>query len=102
MSVNSGVPVPFGLLYRLNVTVPVGLSPPVTVALSAIEEPTVAVAGCWAVAIAGVAAATVIVPEAGDRAGGGVGVAVTVWGPAVTKATEPVKVWVPLSPEVNV
>ena len=42
MSVNSGVPVPFGLLYRLKVTVPVGLYPPLTVAWSAIEVPTVA------------------------------------------------------------
>ena len=55
MSVNRGVPVPFGLLYRLNVTVPVGLSPPLTVALSAIEVPTVALAGCWLVLIVGVA-----------------------------------------------
>ena len=36
-------------------TVPVGLYPPLTVALSAIEVPTVAVAGCWVVLIAGVA-----------------------------------------------
>ena len=53
MSVNSGVPVPLGLLYSLNVTVPVGLKPPDTVALSAIELPTVAVAGCWLVLIDG-------------------------------------------------
>ena len=32
LSVNSGVPVLVALLYRLNVTVPVGLSPPETVA----------------------------------------------------------------------
>ena len=42
VSVNSGVPVPVELLYRLKVTVPVGLYPPVTVALSAIELPTMA------------------------------------------------------------
>jgi hypothetical protein len=29
-------------------------------------------------------------------------VTVTVWGPAVTKVTKLVKVWVPLSPEVKV
>ena len=46
VSVNSGVPVPVGLLYRLKVTVPVGLYPPLTVALSAIELPTMALAGC--------------------------------------------------------
>ena len=34
-------------------TVPVGLYPPLTVALSAIEVPTVAVAGCWVVLIVG-------------------------------------------------
>ena len=55
MSVNRGVPVPFELLYRLKVTVPVGLSPPLTVALSAIDVPTVALAGCWLVLIVGVA-----------------------------------------------
>jgi hypothetical protein len=31
-----------------------------------------------------------------------VSVTVTVWGPAVTKVTKLVKVWVPLSPEVKV
>ena len=36
-------------------TVPVGLYPPLTVALSAIELPTVAVAGCWLVLIVGLA-----------------------------------------------
>ena len=36
-------------------TVPVGLNPPLTVAWSAIEVPTVAVAGCWLVVIDGVA-----------------------------------------------
>ena len=36
-------------------TVPVGLNPPLTVAVSAIELPTVAVAGVWLVVIAGVA-----------------------------------------------
>ena len=36
-------------------TVPVGLNPPLTVAWSAIELPTVALAGCWLVLIAGVA-----------------------------------------------
>ncbi len=41
-------------------------------------------------------------PRAGDRAVGGVAVTVTVWGPAVTKVAEFPKVWVPLSPEVNV
>ena len=66
MSVNNGVPVPFGLLYSLNVTVPVGLSPPVTVAWSAIEEPTVAVAGCWLVVIDGWAMMAVI--TTGSRA----------------------------------
>ena len=39
-SVNTGVPVPFGLLYRSKVTVPVGLNPPETVAWSAISAPT--------------------------------------------------------------
>ena len=34
---------------------PVGLQPPLTVALSAIEPPTVAVAGVWLVLIVGVA-----------------------------------------------
>ena len=34
-------------------TVPVGLYPPLTVALSAIEVPTVALAGCWLVLIVG-------------------------------------------------
>ena len=53
VSVNRGVPLPFGLLYRLKVTVPVGLSPPLTVALSAMEVPTVALAGCWLVLIVG-------------------------------------------------
>jgi hypothetical protein len=43
----------------LNVTVPVGLPPPETVAVSAIEEPTVIVAGCWLVVIDGVAGVTV-------------------------------------------
>jgi hypothetical protein len=42
VSMNSGVPVPFGLLYRLKVTVPVGLNPPETLAWSATVEPTVA------------------------------------------------------------
>ena len=36
-------------------TVPVGLYPPLTVALSAIEVPTVALAGCWLVLIVGLA-----------------------------------------------
>ena len=36
-------------------TVPVGLYPPLTVALSAIELPTVALAGCWLVLIVGLA-----------------------------------------------
>ncbi len=54
--VNSGVPVPPELLYRVKVTVPVGLSPPLTVALSAMEVPTVALAGCWLVLMVGVAA----------------------------------------------
>ena len=71
MSVKSGVPVPFGLLYRSNVTVPVGLLPPETVALSAIEVPTVADAGCWLVVIDGAAAVIVTgsaVAVAADRA----------------------------------
>jgi hypothetical protein len=51
--VNNGVPDAVELLYRTNVTVPVGLSPPDTVALSAIELPTVADAGCWVVLIDG-------------------------------------------------
>ena len=102
LSVNSGVPVPFGLLYSLNITVPVGFSPPLTVALSATELPAVAVAGCWAVAIAGVAAVTVIVPEVPVTELVVVSVTVTVWGPVVTKLTKLVKVWVPLSPEVKV
>src|SRR6516165_10370925 len=58
-SEKSGVPVPLGLLYRLNVTVPVGLKPPLTVALSAMDVPTVAVDGCWVVLIDGVAGVTV-------------------------------------------
>jgi hypothetical protein len=53
VSVNNAGPVAVELLYRLNVTVPVGLSPPDTVALSAIEDPTVADAGCWLVLIDG-------------------------------------------------
>ena len=53
VSVNNAGPVAVELLYRLNVTVPVGLSPPDTVALSAIEDPTVADAGCWLVPIDG-------------------------------------------------
>ena len=36
-------------------TVPVGLYPPLTVAWSAIELPTVALAGCWLVLIDGLA-----------------------------------------------
>ncbi len=56
MSVNNGDPVAVELLYRLKVTVPVGLSPPDTVALSAIELPTGADAGCWVVLIEGEAA----------------------------------------------
>ena len=36
-------------------TVPVGLFPPLTIALSAIEVPTVAVGGCWLVLIVGLA-----------------------------------------------
>ena len=36
-------------------TVPVGLYPPLTVALSAIEVPTMAMAGCWLVLIVGLA-----------------------------------------------
>ena len=41
-------------LYRLNVTVSLllGLTRPMTVAVSAIELPTVALAGCWLVLIA--------------------------------------------------
>ena len=39
-------------------TVPVGLSPPVTVAWSAMDEPTMGPAGCWVVAIVGVAGMT--------------------------------------------
>ena len=42
----------------MKVTVPVGLSP-VTVAWSAIEEPTDVVAGCWLVVMDGVAGTTV-------------------------------------------
>ena len=40
--VNSGVPVPLALLYRLNVTVSLllGLTRPVTVAVSEIDSPT--------------------------------------------------------------
>ena len=53
------MPDPVELLYRRNVTVPVGLSPPDTVALSAIELPTVADAGSWVVLIDGVAGGTV-------------------------------------------
>ncbi len=34
---------------------PVGLYPPLTVALSAIDVPTVALAGCWLVVIVGLA-----------------------------------------------
>ena len=59
MSVKRGVPVQLGLVYRSNVTVPVGLFPPETVALSAIEVPTVADAGCWLVVIDGDAAVIV-------------------------------------------
>src|SRR5271165_3207817 len=59
VSVNNGVPVPVELPKRLNVTVPVGLKPPLTVALSAIELPTMADAGCWLVFMLGVAAVTV-------------------------------------------
>jgi hypothetical protein len=55
VSVYNGVPVAVELLYRSKVTVPVGLYPPLTVAWSAIDVPTVAVAGCWVVLIAGVA-----------------------------------------------
>ena len=51
VSVKSGVPVPLGLLYRLNVVVPVGLKPPVTVAWSRIVPPTGVVAGCCVVLI---------------------------------------------------
>ena len=47
--VNSGVPDAVGLLYKLKVTVPVGLSPPVTVAWSAIVDPSAADAGCCVV-----------------------------------------------------
>ena len=57
--VNNAGPVPVELLYRLNVTVPVGLSPPDTAALSAIEPPTVADPGSWIVLIDGVASGTV-------------------------------------------
>jgi hypothetical protein len=56
VSANSGVPVAFGFSYRSNVTVPPELAPPDTVALSAIEPPTVADAGCCSVAIVGLAA----------------------------------------------
>ena len=44
-------------LYRLNVTVSLllGLTRPLTVAVSAIELPTVAEAGCWLVLIVGLA-----------------------------------------------
>ena len=41
VSVNRAVPVPVELLKRLKVTVPLGLSPPLTVAVSAIAVPTV-------------------------------------------------------------
>ncbi len=58
--VNSGVPVPPELLYRLKVTVPVGLLPPVRVAESEMEAPTVALAGCWLVLMLGVAFELVI------------------------------------------
>ena len=51
-------------------TVPVGLSPPLTVALSAIDVPTVALAGCWLVLIVGLAEVMVTGSQggaAGDR-----------------------------------
>jgi hypothetical protein len=43
----------------VNVTVPLGLYPPLTVALSAIDVPTAALAGCWLVLIVGVTDVTV-------------------------------------------
>ncbi len=44
-------------------TVPVGLSPAATVALSAIELPTIAVAGCWLVLIDGLTTVKVSVTD---------------------------------------
>src|SRR5215472_9669705 len=61
VSVNSAGPVPFGLLNRLKVTVPVGLEPPETVALSATELPTVAPAGCCEVVRVGAARMLIVV-----------------------------------------
>ena len=60
-------------------TVPVGLNPPLTVALSAIEVPTVAMAGCWLVLIVGVAS-LMITGSAGGAAGDRIVVAVAVVG----------------------
>ena len=54
VSVNSPVPVALGLSYRLNVTVPVGLSPPLTVAWSPITYPINVHAGCGVVVMVGV------------------------------------------------
>jgi hypothetical protein len=55
--VKSGVPDPVGLLNSSKVTAPVGLFP-VTVALSAIEEPTKADPGCWVVLMASASTGT--------------------------------------------
>jgi hypothetical protein len=55
VSVNSGVPEQPGPPYRVKVTVPPGLDPPVTAAVSATLVPVTAVAGCWVVVMAGVA-----------------------------------------------
>jgi len=58
-SVNSGVPVQALFEYRLNVTVPVGLYPPDTVAWSEIDWPTVVELGAAVLDTDGDAALTV-------------------------------------------
>src|SRR5437868_1398497 len=55
VSMHSGVPAPLYPYSTLFRSVPVGLKPPVTVALSAMLLPTTAVGGCWLVLIAGLA-----------------------------------------------
>jgi hypothetical protein len=55
VSVNSGVPLALGLSKSVKVTVPVGLLPPLTVAWSAMDVPTVALGGSCCVLIDGVA-----------------------------------------------
>src|SRR6516165_9937437 len=80
VSVNSAGPVPLGLLYRLKVTVPVGLKPPVTVALSAMAVPTGALAGCWVVVMAGVGKLTTTGSAAGSLLAKGSGLGMLVRG----------------------